>query len=544
MMNRHGYRVVVAALWSGLLAVPASAALVENLTMGNAKALSLGNAVTADPPGIDSVHYNPAGLANLDGRQYNLKVLAANMQFGVDFGGHDAKTQQMIDYFGYHDESAYQSSDTSTVGLRLPYNEGIYEWPLPFLVAPLGGASYRPLNSNMTFATAAYTPMAAGYIRDDDDPARYMGQYMSMMRIVYFSPSIGIQVNDELQVGATIHFSWQGVTAGTQIRVPNMALALGENLTEMLQVQDLCPDPGDPEPVINFCGLEEEVARLGPYTDVAKLEFDAESSLVTGINVGFIWQPLQWLKWGAVYQTESDPEIHGTYRLTYNDEWVNFFGGLHESDLGGAIQSLIPFPVGNRSEKGNSIVRLVTPAHFSTGVSLQMTPRWKFNMDAKWTDWAAWDGLTVKFDKALDFTRLATLVSDYSRLTELTIPRHYKSVWNWAFGWEYQYSSDLALRFGYEPRKTSIPDDKQDVLLPVGDADLYSVGFAYKLPEGQVVEMALGYVAANADVPANSSTNANSSDDLNNFIYNPYAGTDFSTYLRAYLVEFSYSAYF
>ena len=59
------------------------AALVENLTLGNAKALALANAVTADPPGIDSIHFNPAGLAAMKGRQSNLKIL---VNFGRLFG--------------------------------------------------------------------------------------------------------------------------------------------------------------------------------------------------------------------------------------------------------------------------------------------------------------------------------------------------------------------------------------------------------------------------------------------------------------------------
>jgi len=129
-------------------------------------------------------------------------------------------------------------------------------------------------------------------------------------------------------------------------------------------------------------------------------------------------------------------------------------------------------------------------------------------------------------------------------LTELTIPRHYKSVWNWAFGVEYQYNDNLALRFGYEPRKSSIPDDKQDVLLPVGDAELFGFGVEYTMRNDRLLEVALGYVHAEASVPANTSTNANSSDDFNNFIYNPYAGTDFSSQMNAYLLEVSYSAPF
>ena len=55
--------LLLLAPWQGCYAV-----LAENLTIGNAKALALGHAVTADPPGIDAIHFNPAGLAKIKGR--------------------------------------------------------------------------------------------------------------------------------------------------------------------------------------------------------------------------------------------------------------------------------------------------------------------------------------------------------------------------------------------------------------------------------------------------------------------------------------------
>lgn len=543
-------RYVAVLLW--LIPSISQTALVENLTMGNAKALSLANAVTADPPTIDSIHYNPAGLARLDGRQMNLKVLAASMSFEVAFGGHDAKTQKLIDDFGYHDEAAYRTSTTDTIGLKIPFEEGVTEWPAPVLVLPMGGASYSPEGSNLTFATAAYAPMAAGYIRDDpNDPARFMGKYMALSTITYFSPSIGVKFNEDWSFGASLNFSWQGVSAGTDIRVPNFALAFGELLTRQLQSQNLCPDPADPNPPVNFCGLDDSIARLGPYTNVTLLEFDAEAPLVVGLNIGALWNPTPWFSWGFVYQFERKAMLDGSYRMTYHDEWVNFFTGLRQSMAGKGLNALVPLPNGHADsphgrgiEVGNAKVEIITPAHFSTGVSVQISPKWKLNVDAKWTDWAVWDGLRVSFDKPLDFTKLATLVSPYSELEQLTIPRHYKSVWNWAFGVEYQYHDHLALRFGYEPRKSSIPDDKQDVLLPVGDAELFGFGFEYKMGKNQLLDVGVGYMQADANVPANTSTNANSNDDWNNFIYNPYAGTDFRSAMEAYLVEVSYTANF
>ena len=547
-------RILPLSIWIVLFCihVEAQGAIVENLTMGNAKALSLGNAVTADPPGVDSIHYNPAGLAKLRGRQYNLKVLAASMTFGVEFGGHDEATQQLIDYNGYVDESAYTKSETSTIGLRVPFVEGITEWPAPVLVLPMGGAAYHDDKTGITYGTAVYAPMAAGYVRDEDDPARFMGEYLSLAKITYFSPSLGVQLTDSFAVGASLGFSWQGVTAATQIRVPNLALAFGENITRQFQQQGLCPADSDPNPYINFCGTDRySENRLGPYTDVARLEFDVESALVPNFNIGFLWDVTEWFTLGAVYQFESVGKLDGYYRLTYNEEWVNFFDGFSNSGLYDAVTSIVYFPNGQADsphgrgiEYGEAKIEVTTPAHFSIGMSMQVTPKWKVNIDAKWTDWAVWDGLRVDFDKPLDFTKLARLVSPYAEPDNLTIPRHYESVWNWAFGVEYQYNNNLALRFGYEPRKASIPNDKQDVLLPLGDGELYGFGLEYKMPGDKLIELAIGYMTADASVAAGESSNANSTDHFNNFIYNPYAGTDFSSYTDAYLVEFSIHAPF
>ncbi|CAK9078596.1 Flagellar protein FilC, partial [Durusdinium trenchii] len=64
----------VAMLATGM----ASAQLATNIAL-DVRAMSLGHAVTADPPGIMSIHFNPAGLARLEGRRMDLQFL------GVDF---------------------------------------------------------------------------------------------------------------------------------------------------------------------------------------------------------------------------------------------------------------------------------------------------------------------------------------------------------------------------------------------------------------------------------------------------------------------------
>lgn len=536
--------------WCGAVGIAFScnsySAIVENITLGNAKALALGNAVTADPPGIDSIHFNPAGLAELDGRQMNLKLLVAAMEFEVEFGGHDTKTQQALEDYGYEDEAAYSSSKTSTIGVKLPFSDGVTEWPLPVLVMPFGGASYSPPDTNVTYATAVYAPMAAGYIRESDDPGRFMGEELSLVKITYFSPSFAFELTDTWSIGASVGLSWQGAGVKLPLRVPNSVLVFADTLVNLFQNQGICPDANDPAPLLDLCG-----GAVGPYSTIFDLEVDAEDAMVWNINVGALWKPTPWFTWGFVYQAESVGSLEGSYRLEYGDEWVGFFGDLNQSGAGSIVNAVIPFPTGLKNspagegvETGDVTMEVIMPAHFSTGVSVQVTPAWKINFDLKWTDWAAWEGLELEFDKQLDFLKLASLLSPHAELDTLTIPRNYESVWNWALGVEYQYNNNLALRFGYEPRKSSIPDHKQDVLLPLGDAELFGFGFEYRLGTNQVLEAGMGYLRANADVPAGSSTNANSSDQANNIIYNPYAGTDFSSQVQGFLFELSYTSEF
>ncbi|MDV7397747.1 outer membrane protein transport protein, partial [Arthrospira platensis SPKY1] len=107
----------------------------------------------------------------------------------------------MIDDFGYVDEVENQTSSTTTIGLRIPFQEGITEWPLPFLIIPLGGASYSPPGANYTFGTTVYAPMAAGYVRDENDPATYMGEALSLAKITYFSPTVALKLTDTITAG-------------------------------------------------------------------------------------------------------------------------------------------------------------------------------------------------------------------------------------------------------------------------------------------------------------------------------------------------------
>ena len=98
-----------ALLW--LITANANAVITDNLTIGNAKALALGHAVTADPPGIDSIHYNPAGLVRLKGRQAELKFVAG--QLGVELKFDNAYTPSWSAKLAAAEQGAAETAATS-----------------------------------------------------------------------------------------------------------------------------------------------------------------------------------------------------------------------------------------------------------------------------------------------------------------------------------------------------------------------------------------------------------------------------------------------
>jgi long-subunit fatty acid transport protein len=528
-----GKRAFKLVLGFGLtVSVTAQAALVENLTLGNPKALALGNAVTADPPGVDSIHFNPAGLARVQGREGLFKLTAAYFNFRAEFGGYHPAAQEQINNWGLGETDPIENSvsETDEVVLKVPFMEGRQEWPLPLIIVPTGGAAFRPAGRDYTLGTAAFAPLAAGYVRDDDDPGRFMGKEMALTRITYFSPTIGFKLNDEWSFGLGVHFSYQGISAYTDLRVLHPILGVVNTALDQLGAQSDCLGG-----LFTFCD-----ESINPFEQSVTLEVDVETPVSVTAAFGGLWEPTPWFTWGFVYHTETTNRMKGTYEMTYSEDWQGTFAAV-STELG-PLARLIGLPIGLARQSGDARIDLKTPAHFATGVSIQVLPDWKVNMDAKWTDWEVWSGLDIEFDKPQEFGAVAALLSPrYATRDTLIIPRHYESVWNVAFGVEHQFNDRLALRFGYEPRNSSIPADKQDVLLPIGDADLFTFGVGLAWAQDVQIDLAVGYYQAKANIPAGSSTNANSMDIYNNILYNPYAGMDVKTEATAYLFESSFT---
>lgn len=535
LKKRMFFALVTAALSGG-----AQAQLTQNLTL-HPKALALGNAVTADPPGIMAIHYNPAGLTKLEGRQ--LEVVLMNIYLDIDA---DFSAPEGYEIFGIdgletdpmtgkqRDPVANSSSHTNNVALYLP-GFGILRAPPGPAVAPSAGISINPPGSKLTFGNAFFLPMAAGFYRDKNDPGRYMPQATALQRTTYLSPTVGYEINDKWAVGAGIHISHMGLAADQYMRAPNLLLGVAETL----QTAFNCESGDEPlQPWLALCG-----GNIGPWDDIGVLSLNMQETVSPTYALGVMWEPTDWFSWGASYTSEADMKMKGTFQIEYTDDWSGFWQRLNNSVLGAISSAILSLPSGAPREAGNVSMDLTYPQHFQTGVSVDVHPKLTVNVDLGWTDFKQWDAFNLRFDRNLEFLGAARILSTNATKDTLSLPLGFTDQWNWAFGLEFHATDRLDLRAGMEIRDSVIPDDQRQILAPFGGANLYSIGMGYRWDRDTEIDLNLSYLQSIETIPANGSCNLNC-DNITNIIYNPYAGLDVKTSLRAVLAGLSFRTKF
>jgi long-subunit fatty acid transport protein len=531
---------MLGALVAAALASGADAQMTQNLTI-HPKALALGNAVTADPPGIMAIHFNPAGLTKLEGRQLEVVLMNIYLDIDADFSAPDGYEIFGIDGLEtdpltgkQRDPVANSSSHTNNVALYLP-GFGILRAPPGPAVAPSAGVSINPPGSKLTFGNAFFLPMAAGFYRDKNDPGRYMPQATALQRTTYLSPTVGYEINDKWAVGAGIHISHMGLAADQYMRAPNLLLGVAETL----QTAFNCESGDEPlQPWLALCG-----GNIGPWDDIGVLSLNLQETVSPTYALGVMWEPTDWFAWGASYTSDADMNMKGTFEIQYTEDWSGFWQRLNNSVLGAISSAILSLPSGAPREAGNVSMDLTYPQHFQTGVSVDVHPKLTVNVDVGWTDFKQWDAFNLRFDRNLEFLGAARILSTNATQDTLSLPLGFTDQWNWGFGLEFHATDRLDLRAGMEIRDSVIPDDQRQILAPFGGANLYSVGLGYRWDRDTEIDLNLSFLQSIESIPANGSCNLNC-DNITNIIYNPYAGLDVKTRLLAVLAGLSFRTKF
>lgn len=530
---------------------PVFAQLGQNLSV-DVRSLSMGNAVTADPPGISAIHFNPAALTKLKGLHTDVQGLVANFDVKREFsvpGGYSV--------FGYSDDplvcndapdnpsslctdfKGKVSGDVEYASLYVPILKKVVDlgegWPV---AAPTGGISYNPPGSKITYATAVYAPMVAGFGAEDGNPGNYMGQQVAMERITYLSPTMAYQVSDELSVGASIGMSYQAIALKTDLRLPNELIGVLRMVDE-----SVCAPFRENSNIITdilLFGICNANEGMNPFSTFGKMDVSLEQSLSPSYNLGVMWEPSDEFGLGLVYQSPAKMRLKGKFQIQNANAPRELINGLNSSPTGQILAAILGFPSNIPAvESGLLGMDLEYPAHFQAGIKYKVLPDLQVNVDVGWTDYSSWDKFKFEFDRQISALKIAKLISNDVTDSSLSFPLGFQSSWNWGVGIEYSANDRLKLRAGYEPRTSAIPDGKRNTMVPINNAQLFGLGLGYRFDEDTDIDLSIAFLRSRDNVPAGTSTLGNA-DGVNNIIYNPYAGLNVATNTKVTILGLNY----
>lgn len=523
------------------------AALAENLTV-TPMALSMGNAVTADPPGVFAAHYNPAGFARvpMGSKRQTLSLLAPKFETGAKF-----RAPKDYQIFNYSDDPIVCAKGDSA-GKCVEFKEGssftdelvIYvpgkrelQSPPPFAM-PTGGIVYRPPNSKYTFATAGYAPLAAGYRRDPDDPGRFNGTEMALERITFLSPTIAVQVSDTFSFGASVGISYSAFLVNQDMRSPNELIGVIRFFKDAV-----CPTLKEIGGGMPFIPPDCVGEGLNPFSPLASVKLETTDTLGLSYNLGMLWEPNNDFAIGLVYQAPAEMNLRGEFTFTNSEQLSSTFAALQGDPFIAAIVQLLGLPTNvPKTEKGDVRVDLTLPEHVALGTKIALTDNLQLNVDWRWTDWEKWAELDIILNRVTSLTKLSKFTGA-STLTKLTLPQGFVNQANFGLGLKYHLNRRWELRAGWEPRKSSVPKDRISLLVPFADADLFGAGVSYTLNDNFTFDFSMAYLKSETHVPANSSRNLNAT-GIDNIIYNPYAGLDVDIKTEVYLAAITFEMVF
>jgi long-subunit fatty acid transport protein len=508
------------------------AVLMEQMAV-SPKAIALANTCTADPPGLMSIHYNPAGLSKLEeGKMFEqgftLPILMITTKFHTDpewegiFGQWGPQEGQE------HDPVA-DTEDTNSSGVMyLP----IYDDKVNFLLGPTAGLSTREPDSKWTFALGNYASFAAGRNFKSDSPAIYGARMLYLQHMVYASPAASYQITPKLSLGMSVGMGQTAMGAKVHMRSPNEMVALTKVLGDATKDLEI--------PILSELTLPPPWfgGGIGPYDQIAEFDFHARDDFSPNYNLGFLWDANEWLTCGLVYQSEIKYQLNGGYTFKYEDNWQRMVNWMGSSPLliitSGIFQlptSAVPYQSGNM--KSDSAF----PQRVQTGFKLKPTKRLSWLFDVNWVEWSVMQDNNFQFDQQIQLLKLVKMLGYTGGDNNLIVQRKLEDTISWSTGLEYQVNQKLELRCGYEWRPTSVQDNLYDLQLTFPDLHFVGLGAGIKLPHDTVADIAFGYLFnPSYKVSNNSSDNLNSTDFFKP-VYNPYAGLDFEQEMNVYMIS-------
>jgi len=209
-----------------------------------------------------------------------------------------------------------------------------------------------------------------------------------------------------------------------------------------------------------FAGVElNQIQRAlipgggGAMANVADVKLKASNKPGYGFNLATLWAANEAWKFGAYYRSQVDVEI---------DDGEATFRQILTGDptFDAAVAAGLP------ADQNDVQTTLHFPAIWSFGAAWQPTKAWTWEVDFNWTQWTAFDSLSLVFPSDTDLN--TSLHEDYQDVFRLSI------------GAEHRLSK-FAYRFGYYFDQAAAPTESVTPLLPDANRHGASLGYSRDL---------------------------------------------------------------
>ncbi|MBU1040577.1 MAG: outer membrane protein transport protein [Proteobacteria bacterium] len=149
----------------------------------------------------------------------------------------------------------------------------------------------------------------------------------------------------------------------------------------------------------------------------------------------------------------------------FNDQWSAGF--TYHSTQKHVDKGRAKFTENAGLQDGNITMSLTLPASYNLGVAYKPNDKWKFEVDAVFTQWQDYEKLVYDYEKK----PLSLTPGQIER------DKNWRNVWRFQGGAEYQALDWLALRAGFVWDQDPVRKGYEDYMLPSSDRKIYSTGF-------------------------------------------------------------------
>jgi len=423
-MFRYSMRarpLVTASVIAGFIGMSGSAnaggfSLIEHGASGLGNSYAGAAAVSSD---TSTVWFNPAGMAELDGREtaFALHILSTTSDF-TDRG--------------------------TTLGAALGRGplEGDTEIDPGGTTAIPNFYYVAPINDQWSYGLSIGVPFGSSTEYDAD----WIGRYESIksgITVIDVNPAVSFKISEKFKVGFGISVQQLSTELTSAVDSGATCLGLAASAATSFTSAD-CVNVGLTPGVLANDGL-------------ADIEGD---SAAIGFNIGALYTPTADLKIGVAFRSEVSHDLDGDADFTVNPQLQALLDG-------NTVDAGVPLTSGIFNDVGAS-------AAVDLPAMLSLSGAWKVNGaiellgDVTWTGWSSFEELRVVFDNPVQPDTFA--VQDWEDVLRISA------------GLNYTVNDKLKLRTGLAFDEEAIPSvERRTARIPGNDRTWISFGGTYQV---------------------------------------------------------------